>query len=566
MDFTLEQVRHSTAHLLAQAISELYPETLFTIGPATETGFFYDFLPRTNLKEDDLATIEERMHEIAKRNLPIVHTVITKAEGRKLFTNNKFKLELIDGITDDTVGIAQQGNFIDLCKGGHVPSTGVLKYFKLLNLSGAYWRGDKENDQLQRISGVAFLSEKELKEFEKKREEALLYDHRRLGKEMDLFSLQPEGPGFPFFHPKGMIIVNELKAFMRDLLQRHDYQEVATPIMLNQDLWKQSGHMSFYRENMYFSTIENTIFAIKPMSCPGAFLIYNTRPRSYRELPMRLSEFGHVHRHELSGVLHGLLRVRAFTQDDAHIMCTPEQMEDEIRTVLKLIFITLEKLGFDTIKIAIATRPNNAMGNPTDWERATDTLKDAISKSGRTFTIKEGEGAFYGPKIEMGIEDSMGRQWQCGTIQVDFFQPENFDLNYIAPSGKRERTVVIHHAIFGSLERFFAIVLEHYKGKLPFWLAPVQARILPITEAELPYAQQVFEELKKHGVRVELDGTTDPLSGKIKNAQQERIPWMLVIGGKEAAAGTVTLRHSDGKQETGLSTAQLIARAIELKK
>lgn len=564
MKYELEQIRHSSAHLLAHAISELFPGTLFTIGPATDTGFFYDFLSSTTIREEDLPALEQRMREIAQRNLPIEFKTVTKAEAQELFKNNPFKLELIAQIADEFVGIATQGNFFDLCRGGHVASTGVLSGIKLLNISGVYWRGDKDKPQLQRISGVAFQTEKELEAYLKQREEALKYDHRKLGKEMDLFSFQVEGVGFPFFHPKGMIIINELKEFMRKLLQDYSYQEVSTPMMLNESLWKQSGHASYYRENMYFSTIDETVYAIKPMSCPGAFLIYNNRPRSYRELPLRLSEFGHVHRHELSGVLHGLLRVRAFTQDDAHIMCTVDQMESEIITVLKMIFITLSKIGFEQVKIAVATRPANAMGDPAAWDRATESLKSAITHSGHTFTIKEGEGAFYGPKIEFCIEDSMGRQWQCGTIQVDFVQPENFDLSCIASSGQRERIAVIHHAIFGSFERFFAILLEHYKGKLPFWLSPIQARVLTITDDERAYGDQVLTALKKERIRVDSDTSSDPLAGKIKSAQLERIPWMLVIGKKEAAAKTVTLRNFDGTQEFGLTVDELVKRAREL--
>lgn len=564
MEHALEQARHSAAHLLAHALTELYPGILFTIGPATENGFFYDFLPTANLSEDDLTRIEEKMYEISKRDLPITHKTVSKADARTLFKNNPFKLELIDQIEGDLVGISEQGAFYDLCRGDHVASTGKVAHFKLLGLSGTYWRGDDSKPALQRIAGTAFLTAQELESFVKQREEALKYDHRRLGKEMDLFSLQPEGPGFPFFHPKGMVVINQLKAFMSQLLLENDYLEVSTPTMLSAELWKRSGHYSFYKENMYFSTIENAEYAIKPMSCPGAFLIYKNRPHSYREIPMRLSEFGHVHRRELSGVLHGLLRVRAFTQDDAHILCTRDQMEGEIINVLKMVFVMLAKTGFENIKIYLSTRPDNAMGDPEIWNHAIEVLKQALTKSGQVFTIKEKEGAFYGPKIEFGIEDSMGRQWQCGTIQVDFLQPENFDLTCVAPSGQKERLVVIHHAIYGSLERFFAILLEHYKGKLPFWLAPVQARILTITDNERQYALDLLAQLKKAKIRVELDQSSDPLSGKIKEAQLERIPWMLVIGSKEAVAGKVTLRYADGTQEFGLTVDDLIAKAAEL--
>lgn len=555
------QVRHSAAHLLAHALSQLYPDVKFTIGPATENGFFYDFLPTTNLKEEDLAAIEQRMRELADQNIPLTHRQIPKAEARELFKNNPFKLELIDGIPEETVGLAEQGDFYDLCRGGHVKTTGELKAFKLTGLSGSYWRADKKNQALQRISGIAFITEKELRVYEKQREEALKYDHRKLGKEMDLFSFQAEGVGFPFFHPKGQVVINALKDFMRGLLKTYDYKEICTPTMLSDELWKRSGHWAHYKENMYFSHIDEETYAIKPMNCPGAFLVYRSRPRSYRELPLRLSEFGHVHRHELSGVLHGLMRVRAFTQDDAHIVCTHDQVEQEIASGLNLVRTMLKKTGFEKMNVSVSTKPAKAMGSDEIWDKATEALKKALEKNGIEYTLKPGEGAFYGPKIEIGIEDSLGRTWQCGTIQVDFFQPENFDLTYVAPSGAKERPVILHQAIYGSLERFFAILLEHHKGKLPFWLAPEQVRVLTITDDQKEYAQNIVDALKKVNVRVELDLSSDPISGKIKSAQLDRLPWMLVVGAKEMEQGTVTLRHGDGKQEFGITVADIVARA-----
>ena len=564
MDNKLEKVRHSAAHLLAHAISQLYPGTKFTIGPATETGFFYDFLPTTNLKEEDLTKVEQRMRELAEKNIPLTHKQISKEEARKLFKDNPFKLELIDGIPEETVGLAEQAEFYDLCRGGHVASTGELKAFKLTGLSGSYWRADKKNAPLQRISGIAFVTEKDLRVYEKQREEALKYDHRKLGREMDLFSFQAEGIGFPFYHPKGQIVINALKDFMRGLLKQHNYQEICTPTMLSDELWKRSGHWAHYKENMYFSHIDEETYAIKPMNCPGAFLIYNNRPRSYRELPLKLSEFGHVHRHELSGVLHGLLRVRAFTQDDAHIMCTHDQLEQEITSGLQLVKTMLQKTGFSAMHVSLSTKPANAMGEDALWEKATNALKSALEKNNIEYTLKPGEGAFYGPKIEIGIEDSLGRKWQTGTIQVDFFQPENFDLTYVATSGQKERPVVVHQALYGSLDRFFAILLEHHKGHLPFWLAPEQARVLTITDDQKAYAQTVVDALKKVNVRVELDTATDPISGKIKSAQLDRVPWMLVVGAKEVEAGTVTLRHTDGKQEFGIKVDDIVKRAQEL--
>jgi threonyl-tRNA synthetase len=564
LDPKLDQMRHSAAHLLAHAIALLYPETKFTIGPATDNGFFYDFLPLVNLKEEDLAAIEHEMHEIVQRKLPITQRLVDKDEARMLFKNNPFKLELIDQIPDEQVGISQQGTFLDLCKGGHVASTGDIKYFKLTNISGSYWRGDRENQALQRISGVAFLTQEAFEHFEKQQAEALLYDHRKLGKEMDLFSLQPEGPGFPFFHPKGMVIMNQLKKFMSGLLEEHGYQEISTPTILNEELWVQSGHATFYRDNMYFIQIDSVGYAVKPMSCPGAFLIYGSRPRSYRELPLRFSEFGHVHRRELSGVLHGLLRVRAFTQDDAHIMCTFDQLESEITTVLGLVGAMLKKVGFEQPTIYLATRPENAMGNVVVWDRAIAILEQALTKAGLDFITKPGEGAFYGPKIEFGIHDSMGRTWQCGTIQVDFLQPENFDLSYITPEGNRERVVVVHHAIYGSFERFFAVLLEHYKGRLPFWLAPEQCRILTICPEVAEYAKTISASLKKIGIRTELDASDEQLSSKIKDAQLERIPWMVILGKKEAEQQTLTIRLPDGKQRMGLTLAQVLEEAQAL--
>jgi threonyl-tRNA synthetase len=559
----LAQLRHSAAHLLAHAVSELYPATKLTIGPATDEGFFYDLLPEHNFKEEDLPLIQARMVEIAHRNLPLTHTQVPKAEGKKLYAQNPFKLELIDAIPEDTVGIATQGNFNDLCRGGHVASTSMIKHFKLLSISGSYWRADRNGQALQRITGTAFWTQQELDAYLKRREELEMYDHRRLGKQLDLFSFHEEGVGFPFFHPKGKRVINVMTSYMRKLQDEYNYQEISTPTMLSEKLWHQSGHYAHYKDNMYFSSIDEQTYAIKPMNCPGSILVYKTRPRSFRELPLKLSEFGHVHRHELSGVLHGLIRVRAFTQDDAHIYCTPEQIEEQILTIITMIKTMLTKFGFDSYKFAISTKPAKAMGSPELWEQAITALKSALTKANVQFTIKEGEGAFYGPKIEVGIQDSMGREWQCGTAQVDFFQPENFDLSYVASGGAKERPVIIHQANFGSLERFFAITLEHHKGALPFWLSPIQATILTITDAQKEYGQKIMDALKATGIRVIMDESSDPISGKIKAAQIEKIPWMLVLGAKEVEASTITLRYLNGKQEFGLSLEALIKKAQE---
>lgn len=549
----LSALRHSAAHLLAHAVVELYPQTQLTIGPATKEGFFYDFLPLQSFKEEDLLRIAERMREIVKRDLPLEHREISKAEAREIFKGNPFKLELIDGIPGDTVGLASQGNFYDLCRGGHVARTGELAHFKLLHISGSYWRADQTKQALQRITGTAFPTAETLAAYEKRQEELAQYDHRVLGKQLDLFSFHQEGVGFPFFHPRGKAIINTMVSYMRSLHLRHDYQEISTPTMLSDTLWQQSGHYAHYKDKMYFSHIDEQSYAIKPMNCPGAILTYKTRPRSYRELPLKLAEFGHVHRHELSGVLHGLLRVRAFTQDDAHIFCTEDQIEEQITLIIASIKEMLNRFGFTKSSFALATRPASSIGSDALWNKAISALKNALEKMGIPFTMKDGEGAFYGPKIDVDIEDSLERHWQCGTVQVDFFQPENFDLSYIDATGKRVRPVMIHQAIYGSLERFFAITLEHHKGNLPLWLAPVQARVMSITDEQMPYAEQLVRQLKTQGMRIDLDRSSDPLKGKIKTASLEKIPWMLIVGKREMEEQKVTVRLHDGTQHDGLS-------------
>lgn len=556
----LEILRHSAAHLLAHAISELYPDTKLTIGPATQNGFFYDFQPTENFKESELEGISQRMKEIADRNLDITHEEIDKSIAREMYKDNPFKLELIDGIEGETVGLSRQGDFYDLCRGGHVKSTSLLKNFVLTNISGAYWRADRDNEKLQRISGTAFPSSKELRMFLKRKEEAAKYDHRKLGKEMDLFSFHEEGPGFPFYHPKGKQIFNNLQNLIRKIWSENNYKEITTPMMLDAELWKQSGHYNHYKENMYFCNIDARDYAVKPMNCPGAIMIYKERPHSFRELPLKLAEFGHVHRYELSGVLHGLFRARAFTIDDAHIFCTPDQIEEQIVTIIGLIDKVLALFGFEKITYAVSTKPDNAMGTDEYWEKATSGLTQALEKAGKKYVLQEGEGAFYGPKIEVTIEDSMQRQWQCSTVQVDFFMPQNFDISYVASGGQKQQPVMLHQAIFGSLERFMGIVLEHTKGHLPFWLAPTQIKVLPIADGQKEYAQSIVDALKNINVRVELDESSDPLSAKIKVAQLAKVPWMLVVGQKEQENNTITLRYVNGKQEFGLSLEQIIEK------
>lgn len=553
-------LRHSTAHLLAHAVKELYPDTMLTIGPPTEMGFFYDLLPKKNFKEEDLLTIENKMREISARNLPLEHNQISKAQAREIFKDNPFKLELIDGLEGDTVGLAKQGDFLDLCRGGHVASTGVIKHFKLTGISGAYWRANRDGQALQRISGVSFFTKEDLENYLKQQEDLVKYDHRRLGKQLDLFSFHEEGPGFPFFHPRGKLIFNKLVSYVRNLLDKAGYQEISTPIVLSDELWQRSGHYAHYKENMYFTNIDERSFAIKPMNCPGAIMLYNERPRSYRELPLRLSEFGLVHRHELSGVLNGLLRVRAFTQDDAHIFCMPSQIESEIKNLIDLVIHVLRKFGFNDIQIALSTRPAKAMGVVSLWDTAENALQKALDSSNVEYELNAGDGAFYGPKIDFRVKDSMGRLWQLSTIQLDFFQPENFDLSFINNDGKKERPVIIHRALYGSIERFMAILLEHHKGNLPFFVAPEQVRVIAISDEQLDYAKNLNNLLIEAGIRSRVDEHADTLSGKIKVAQLAKIPWMAVLGKKEVADNLVTLRYLDGKQES-MSVVDFVKKA-----
>ena len=548
----LHNVRHSAAHILAQAVTQLFPGTKMTIGPVTETGFFYDFLPTTNFKEEDLAHIEQRMHELVKKNYAITGSQVPKADARKLFADNPFKLEIIDQIEGETVGIYYQGEFFDLCRGGHVDAIGEVQHFKLTGISGSYWRADRDGVALQRISGIAFATREDFDAHLKAIEEAALYDHRRLGKQLELFSFHDEAPGLAFFHAKGFALYNRLIEFMRSV-RGSLFQEIRTPFIMDESLWKTSGHYDFYKKNMYFTQVDDGMFCLKPMNCPGASMLFRERPHSYRELPMRIAEFGYVHRHELSGVLHGLFRVRGFTIDDAHIYCTLDQLQNEIILVLKLAQRVYTAFNFATINIAVSTRPEQAMGSDEDWARATAALTNALDTLGLSYIIQEGEGAFYGPKIEIKVEDAMGRRWQCGTVQVDFNMPINFDLTYVAADQSRQRPVMVHQAIYGSIERFLGIILEHSKGRLPIWLTPIQARVLTITDKQRDYATDVVNKLQAAGVRAELDLSHDQISAQIRRAQTDKIPYMLVIGGKEAEAGVVTLRDAEGKQQPNMS-------------
>ena len=557
----LHILRHSAAHLLAQAVTELFPNTNLTIGPATKDGFFYDFQPEQNFKESDLPIIEKRMKELAAQDLEITHEEIFKDKAREIYKDNPFKLELIEQIPGETVGFSRQGDFYDLCRGGHVASTKELKAVMLTGISGSYWRADQNNAPLQRISGTAFFTDKELRTYLKQKELAAKYDHRKLGKEMDLFSFQEAGTGFPFYHPKGAFIINKLKDFIRNIWQNHNYQEIITPAMLDVSLWQTSGHYDHYKNHMYFSTIENKEYSVKPMNCPGSILVYKQHLHSYKALPLKLAEFGHVHRFELSGVLHGLFRTRAFTIDDTHMYCTPDQIEPEIVKSVQIIDQVLTTFGFETIHYAVSTKPDNAMGDDQLWDKATHALKNGLEQAGKTFAVYEGEGAFYGPKIEVTIKDSMGREWQCSTIQVDFFLPQNFELTYINNEGKKETPVIVHQALLGSLERFFGILLEHFKGHMPFWLCPTQIKVIPITTDQQAYAKKITKTLQELNLRTVIDTRSEPLSAKIKTAQIEKTPWMLVVGQKEMDNNTITLRHVTGKQEFGLTIEEIINKA-----
>jgi threonyl-tRNA synthetase len=560
----LHNLRHSAAHLLAQAVLELYPGTKITIGPVTEKGFFYDFLPPQTFKEEDLSIIEKKMRELAGQKLKIEGREVSKAEAKKLFKDNEFKLEIIDNLPDDEkITLYSQGDFVDLCKGGHVESIDQIKHFKLTAVAGSYWRADRENRPLQRISGIAFETKQELDNYLKLVEEAKLYDHRKLGKQLDLFSFHESAPGIVFFHDKGTKIFNKLVDYLRDLQGQAGYKEVRTPLILHESLWKTSGHYDNYKENMFFTQVEDATYCVRPMNCPGGVLLYKSDRHSYRDLPLKIAEFGIDHRCELSGVLHGMFRVRGFTMDDAHIYCTNEQVADEVAKILDMAMTVYNKFGFKDIKMALATRPEKSIGEQGLWDDAIDSLKKALEKSGFAYEINEGEGAFYGPKIEMHIKDAMGREWQCGTIQVDFFLPQNFSLEYIDSDQSRKQPVMIHRAIYGSLERFIGILTEHYKGHFPFWLSPVQARVLTITDNQKEYADTILDQLKSHDIRVELDKSGGQISAQIKRAQLDKIPWMIVLGKKEQENGTITLRHVDGKQEFGLTIDQLLEKVPE---
>ena len=536
---------HTTSHVMAQAIKRLFPDVKLAIGPAINDGFYYDFDVQKPFSDEDKANIEEEMKKIIKEDLPIEKFELSREDAIKLMKGKgeKYKVELINDLPKDSViSFYKQGEFTDLCAGPHLLSTGKIKAIKILSSSSAYWRGDEKRESLQRIYGISFPKASMLDEHIKMLEEATKRDHRKLGKELELFMLAPEGPGFPFFLPKGMILRNVLIDYWRRLHQRDEYEEIMTPIMLNEELWHRSGHWEHYKENMYTSKIDNIDFALKPMNCPGGMLVYKNRLHSYKELPIRTGELGLVHRHEMSGALNGLFRVRCFTQDDAHIFMMPNQVTSEIIGVMNLIDEVYKQFGFE-YHVELSTRPENSMGTDEQWEMATNGLIEALKQKNMEYEINEGDGAFYGPKIDFHIKDCLGRSWQCGTIQLDFQLPERFDLTYIGEDGEKHRPVMLHRVIFGSIERFIGILTEHFAGAFPVWLSPVQVKILPISDAQLEYTNKIAEELKKYNIRVEIDNRSEKIGYKIREAQLQKIPYMLVLGEKEVKNNTVSVRN-----------------------
>ncbi len=557
--------RHTASHIMAQAIKRLYPDAKLAIGPSVADGFYYDIDRETPLTQEDLEKIEAEMKKIVKEALPIEQFTKPRAEAIAYFQEKEepYKVELIEDLPEDAViSFYSQGEFTDLCAGPHLMTTKPVKAFKLTSLAGAYWRGSEKNKMLQRIYGTAFPKKAELDEYLTMLEEAKKRDHRRLGKELGLFMIRDEGPGFPFFLPKGMVLKNTLLDYWREIHNKAGYVEIATPIMLSRHLWETSGHWDHYKENMYTTVIDEEDFAIKPMNCPGGILVYQSEPRSYRDLPLRMGELGLVHRHEKSGQLHGLMRVRCFTQDDAHIFMMPEQIREEIKGVAKLIDEVYSLFGFK-YHVELSTRPEDSMGSDEDWEMATDALRGALDDLGLPYVVNEGDGAFYGPKIDFHLEDSIGRTWQCGTIQLDFQLPLRFELEYTGADGEKHRPIMIHRVAFGSIERFIGILIEHFAGAFPTWLAPVQVKVLPISDKYMDYAENVLAQLKDSGIRAELDSRAEKIGYKIREAQMQKVPYMLVVGAKEEESGLVSVRSRFEGDEGQKSTAEFIAALKE---
>ena len=561
----LRAIRHTASHVLAQAVKRLYPDTKLAIGPAIDDGFYYDFDREGGFTPEDLEKLEAEMTRIVKENLPVKPFVLPRAEAIKFMEEKgePYKVELIEDLPEDeTISFYQQGEFVDLCAGPHIMYTKGVKAFKLTSIAGAYWRGSEKNKMLTRIYGTAFANKTDLESYLTMMEEAKKRDHRKLGKELGLFMFAEEGPGFPFFLPKGMTLKNTLIDYWREIHYRDGYQEVSTPIILSRKLWENSGHWDHYKDNMYTTVIDEEDYAVKPMNCPGGMLVYKNQPHSYRDLPLKVGELGLVHRHEKSGQLHGLMRVRCFTQDDAHIFMRDDQIEDQIKGVTKLINEVYTQFGFEYF-VELSTRPEDSMGSDEDWEMATNGLRKALEDMGLDYIVNEGDGAFYGPKIDFHLRDSLGRTWQCGTIQLDFQMPQRFDLEYTAEDGSKKRPIMIHRVCFGSIERFIGILIEHFAGKFPVWLAPVQVKVIPVSEKSMDYATGVYEKLKAAGIRTELDHKDEKVGYKIRQAQLEKVPYMLVLGEKEAAEGAITVRSRD---KGDLGAAGLDAFIEDIKK
>lgn len=561
----IEIIRHSTAHVMAQAVKRIYGNVKLAIGPTIKNGFYYDFDLDISLTQDDLKKIEDEMNKIINEDLKFKRDDVSREEALKIMSEKGeyYKVELINALDQsEKISLYEQGDFTDLCRGPHIPSTKFIKAFKLTSVAGAYWRGSEKNKMLQRIYGVAFSSKKELEKYLNMIEEAKKRDHRKLGRELKLFEIMDEGPGFPFFLPKGVILKNILIDYWRKLHNEAGYVEIETPIMLNKELWIRSGHWDHYKENMYTSMIDNKEFALKPMNCPGGMLVYKSEGHSYRDLPLRVGELGMVHRHEISGALHGLMRVRAFTQDDAHIFMLPDQIKSEILGVIKLIDEVYDTLGFK-YNVELSTRPEDSMGSDEEWNMAERSLKEALDEGGLDYKINEGDGAFYGPKIDFHIEDSLGRSWQCGTIQLDFQLPQRFELEYIGSDGGKHRPIVIHRVIFGSIERFIGILIEHFAGKFPVWLSPIQVKVLPISDSFMEYGHEVIDKLRKYGIRCEIDNRSEKIGYKIREARNERVPYMIIVGEKEKNHGNISLRSRDMGEEGSTSLEEFITRVLK---
>lgn len=559
--FTL---RHTASHVMAQAIQHLFPGVKFAIGPAIDDGFYYDLDSDHVFSQEDFAAIEKEMSKIAKENIPLVKKVLPRDEALQYFKDKgqDYKVMLIEDLPEEeTLSLYEQGDFTDLCAGPHLKSTGKVKTFKLMTVAGAYWRGDSKNKMLQRIYATAFFSKEDLDHFLFVRAEAEKRDHRKLGKQLDLFSFHEEGPGFPFFHPKGMILRNKLMDYERELFKEFGYVEIMTPVILSKKLWLQSGHWDHYKENMYFTQIDDEDYAIKPMNCPGGILFFKTQQRSYRDLPMRVGEFGLVHRHELKGALHGLFRVRCFTQDDAHIFMTQEQMKDEVIKCMAMYQKMYGVFGLE-YHVELSTRPENSMGSDELWEISTNALREAIETAGVPYQINEGDGAFYGPKLDFHVQDSLGRTWQCGTIQMDMQLPERFDVNYIGEDGEKHRAVMLHRAGYGSLERFIGILIEHYAGAFPTWIAPVQAKIIPVTDKNLEYAKSVAAAMSESDIRVEVEEANETLGYKIRKAQMEKVPYMIIVGDQEMKGHTISVRSRKNGDQGSQSLPMFVANLI----